>query len=80
MTEAEAREKWCPHVRAVLIDKQNDDVGIAAHNTMFDEDAKQHFAGHCIASSCMMWEWDEGKAAIGKPPDIGDCGLKRRAK
>lgn len=45
-TQAEAKEKWCPFVRALM-----DNVG--ANRTDNDEPI-----GECIASRCAAWRWD----------------------
>lgn len=47
MTEDEARQKWCPMVRAI---SPNGTIGPC--NRRADANDKEYF---CIASDCMMW-------------------------
>lgn len=50
LTEAEARQKWCPHVR----------MGSVGHNRWSDTSDPIGLAGcECVASSCMSWCWAE---------------------
>lgn len=66
MTEDEAKKKWCPMVRHAA----DRDGGFHVTNG-------QKSAGfqNCIASDCMMWQWDNNP----KQPECdyynGHCGL-----
>lgn len=73
MTEDEAKTKWCPHVRVVLVTKR----GGTNHpyNRYFLEDKKDPINNpvdaRCIASDCMAWRWfSEDYKGTG-----GYCGL-----
>ena len=93
-TEAEAREKWCPHARILVHVELGASVVFGTVNIWGDDDTRTP----CIASECMMWEWvgirnadgshDKSQAAAEAAefgqlnPDeaaLGDCGRKRRA-
>lgn len=61
-TEAEARMKWCPHVRVAR--RENTDprgcgsqVVVAGCNTDALEGCRVPKSCTCIASDCMMWRW-----------------------
>ena len=68
MTEAEAKKKWCPHIRITtgVIDSMSI-TNRCDTPTMTD----------CIASECMAWRWMKGDFA--KPTEdrgaLGYCGL-----
>ena len=47
MTEAEARKKWCPHIRISGTDRQSAMTNRCDTPTMTC----------CIASECMAWRW-----------------------
>jgi len=67
MTEDEARQKWCPHVRVMS------DEGSMIIATVNRGSGLQ--AGiNCIASDCMMWRVAV-KAGDGLKEDSGYCGL-----
>lgn len=71
MTEAEAREKWCPMVR--LTADQDE-----WKNNRGDFPGKER-SFNCIASDCAMWRWvttlDSGTVIN---TDKGYCGLGGR--
>jgi hypothetical protein len=74
LSEDEAKTKWCAMVRFSQF--FNDVVS----NRPFDNEGT-----HCIASACMMWEWNKkynGLMNGGKEAkyinDGGYCGLSRR--
>jgi len=48
MTEAEAKQQWCPHARI-----DGEQRGDAAYN----RDSDDMPVGHCIGSACMAWRW-----------------------
>lgn len=48
MTEDEAKTKWCPMVRYVVLPDEN----------RLENNRDTIFHGnHCIGSACMMWHW-----------------------
>lgn len=49
MTEDEAKQKWCPMVRALFVVGQH---GVACN--VFQKDGED-FKAACIGSDCMMW-------------------------
>ena len=75
-TEAEARTKWCPHVRAVAVDGDGAPVAGAANKLQWPKGRAAEMpapvlpaASRCIASGCMSWRW------IGYAGGRGYCGL-----
>lgn len=72
MTENEAKTKWCPQVRAINEDFENDQ----ASNRTEQAEAPSGWdcpAYLCIASACMAWRWklnDHGHSM-----NLGWCGL-----
>jgi hypothetical protein len=69
MTEEEARQKWCPHVRVASADDATVNRGGAG----------PHEAICCIASACMAWRWDVHSSAVTLVTTVSDkhghCGL-----
>ena len=68
VTEKEAKEKWCPHVRFT--------VGIdhSPSNRWRQLDKKDNLnpeTCRCIGSECMAWSWNAPQ--YGKK--VGYCGL-----
>lgn len=51
LTEKEAKEKWCPHVRIAVLAGH----GGAACNTHPDRDIEADC--RCVSSRCAMWRW-----------------------
>lgn len=80
MTEEQAKTKWCPMVRIVVV---NDHIQENRHGQFraVDNDGTGPF---CIGSACMMWREEQDKSdtnprpvdANGKPS--GFCGLAGR--
>lgn len=79
-TEAEAKEKWCPHVRGARIEPlghlRPDLVGVVAVVGGCNADTiggvRVPASCRCIASACMQWRWhDVTKGAKRR----GYCGL-----
>lgn len=71
MTEQEAKTKWCPNVRVLLLGNS-----FVANRLGCTRDE----AYKCIASECMMWRWSSVGAFVnGKYDDNypaeGYCGL-----
>ena len=83
MNESKAKTKWCPLTRAVAI--RNDGTEPEASFNLLemqqpDDDIKPKHIGHCIASGCMMWRWNEPlfdgpDSYISEPGPEGYCGL-----
>lgn len=78
LTETEAREKWCPHVR--YVDSQN-----ATGNRCYTVEhgpIKNPSSCRCIASDCMAWRWQEkkydGASSQTIEAPVGFCGLAGR--
>ena len=88
LTEAEARKKWCPFVRARDF---WDGSACSGNADAFDEKtsdsadySRNPLDSRCIASECMAWRWgdgvldsaDSGGGAPGtKGNDVGYCGI-----
>jgi hypothetical protein len=66
VTEEQAKDKWCPHVR---IRHQSQAVVNRTVDPMHPADYG------CIGSRCMSWRWRQG-AFPGDP--LGFCGLAGR--
>lgn len=93
LTEAEARERWCPFVRVVAVDGHPALIVHPAGNRVHGHgdwpSNKNPPAARCIASDCMAWwrlhdERDYSEAAAGErtnfpPQGRGFCGLAGRA-
>lgn len=65
MTEAEARERWCPFAMALTGNRT------VSYNRR-PEDGAPSIMAHCIASKCMAWRWDIEVHGL---PVKGYCGL-----
>lgn len=63
LTEKEASEKWCPHIRIAVLAGH----GGAACNTHPEPDIESDCT--CRGSKCAMWRWSPGLAPRGY------CGL-----
>ena len=71
MTEDEAKTKWCPHVRYAIPSE------VAWVANKYDHPVHMEKC-MCIASDCMMWEWEneaEYFNSEGGIPAQGYCGL-----
>ena len=70
MTEEEAREKWCPFARVMMLAPAPD------HNPAVN---RRDMNCHCIASGCMAWRWGDlprdGNRFQPVTPRVGYCGL-----
>lgn len=54
--EAQAREKWCPHARVLIISK---DINGSGNRVDFDGiSVANPEQARCIASECMAWQWE----------------------
>lgn len=67
VTEAKAKEKWCPHFR--YSDKGHG-AGAVGVNTYRD-------SANCIGSACMMWRWETVNDEYLGNKRLGHCGLAR---
>ncbi len=69
MTEEQAKGKWCPEAREII---WHDRYGNPCKRPLVT-----NTEALCIASSCMMWRWED--MANGIPHDkqeaSGHCGL-----
>ena len=78
VSEVEAREKWCPHVRRALPAYVGAAAGsggaVAAGNRGGSGDPLP--IDRCLGSSCMAWGWWSQAAAA---PRLGYCRLMRLA-
>ena len=83
MTEAEAKTKWCPMVRATYFDQA---VGLwtgPANAQSMGKVGDLLYGGKCIGSACMMWRWiytpspESERHGQTVPACVGDgyCGL-----
>ena len=74
MTEDEAKTKWCPHKRVVIVSDDLSDL-CPSHNLIaFDgkpDLAKDAPHYRCIGSACMAWRFNISMAT-------GFCGLAGR--
>lgn len=59
MTEDDARTKWCPFARAVVVAKGAQDVPTHNRLTMVGMDHSAIDMINCIASECMAWRWSD---------------------
>jgi len=66
LTEAEARERWCPFARTYAVHE----TGAATHNRGYGK-GKPEPDCLCLASACMAWRWMPGTFE----PPLGYCGL-----
>lgn len=79
VTEAQAKESWCPLARCVPADRNgNAIVGVAAGYNRGHVDGGVLPAARCIGSDCMAWRWDHAGTnergycgAFGKPSGAG---------
>ena len=65
MTEAEAKTKWCPQARVLMLASNIPANRIAP--IYHDDPQRPAHGSFCLASGCMMWRWS-GTAS-------GYCGL-----
>lgn len=76
MTEDEAKTKWCPFVRLVAADQEQEKLVYSGNRLLDPDSGKIHTKGAlCIASACMAWRWDIDKNRAGPDVDHGYCGL-----
>ena len=88
MTEAEARKKWCPQTRTLVLDTNGTSKCQTSPNRIYSfkseiEDA-EHYKGNivkgsnCLGARCMMWRWMKTFGEDGEViySDVdGYCGL-----
>lgn len=76
MTEAEAKERWCPFSRSAT----TEDASInrcGTDSSQFDANILIAYT-RCIASECMVWRWTIGPNRNAKETGVSDwgcCGL-----
>ena len=75
-TEAEAKTKWCPMVRASSALAPH----VSAWNVQFGETPQQDTRPRCIASACMMWRRADANYSTTPPTERGYCGLAGKGK
>ena len=51
MTEEEAKTKWCPMVRSLVVNP----LGVCAANQAYDDGTQNIERAKCKGSQCMMW-------------------------
>lgn len=75
-TEEQAREKWCPFARAIVLGTGDfGDFQLAINRT---DRGGASLAALCIASDCMAWRWKKSKQdnlGTWMDPTHGYCGL-----
>ncbi len=75
-TEAEAKEKWCPMVRAGRIGA-NYTAAVNWPGGGAEVVGEQEWA-KCIGRGCMMWRWGGTSPNVVDTPPHGWCGLASR--
>ncbi len=90
LTEADAKTKWCPHVRIVNgvvapDGRSTHNVLQAPYNRIVEETAWAYPQGAaCISSACTQWRWVEEPKTVQDgqtfqyTPGRGYCGLAGR--
>lgn len=74
MTEDEAKTKWCPFARTIILGNGGSFIGPA--NRAVGAEGKEGPEGpKCIASACMAWRWQAGA----DPATLADWNLRTRA-
>lgn len=67
-TEEEAKTKWCPMVRSIVLGPSNQFLGIGANADYHHRGDQTNQCSRCIGSNCMMWRSHSN-------PQYGYCGL-----
>lgn len=80
LTEAEARERWCPFARVVgYVGNREKGILTPACNRTLDSEAVPRVApaSKCLASACMAWRWAPDEFEPGELVKLrrGYCGL-----
>lgn len=70
LTEAEARTKWCPFVRPIMLDNGRIYTPYGREVKKDEYGVPVKILDQCIASACMAWQ-QETKFELGR----GWCGL-----
>jgi len=79
LTEDEARQKWCPHVRGVVL--HDGELTLTGNTALKSSNSAVRFKNpDCIASDCMSWRWSPKRTNDGRTLDQtkGYCGLAGR--
>ena len=71
VTEAEAKEKWCPFGRIALTEGGN--VISGPFNRLATRAEPVSYPSICVASRCMAWRFHETETGDAAP--FGYCGL-----
>lgn len=82
VTEAEAAEKWCRHVRHGFVTPSLAEVmqGWVCAIVGINRSTKGDIPANCIGSRCMAWRWsDAEKEAGNRRGYCGDAGEPRHA-
>lgn len=82
-TEAEARTRWCPHVRMARVYEATTLPQVVSYNRFATDEALADADGvefegrdlRCLGSGCMMWRWKGLRWANGQSEPTGYCGL-----
>ena len=81
LTEDDAKQRWCPHVRVPAYEAQpTEEEGPASANRSPCEAtqmhiARMHAATRCIGSGCMAWRWWNRLPSMHTNNSTGYCGL-----
>lgn len=82
MTEEDAKAKWCPHARSLVVVAAGKKIDLVAScNRVQGIHLADKGENNCIASACMAWRWDwtpEQAARVTVSPQSpapGHCGL-----
>ena len=59
VTEAEAKQKWCPEARVSLYHRATDANRMVRYGEGADSEDYRAFdaATRCVGSGCMFWRW-----------------------
>jgi hypothetical protein len=80
LTEAEAKTKWCPHVRYLSVFRDEDGKRETAgcFNRGYDDTGLDRSL--CIGDACMMWRWHEPWTSSTEEGVGGDLVLRLARK
>lgn len=89
LTEAQAKTKWCPHVRLPAQFQAKTQMGVIGIAAATPNVTESPIAGHaltrngehncCIGSKCSQWRWakynEDGQRILDQAPAVGYCGI-----
>jgi len=77
MTEEEAKTKWCPFAKVVMLPEGTAAVPMGRKVTRDQDNAVRTIGDHCIGSACMAWRWKDPTTPHLDDRDAlgGYCGL-----